>query len=101
MRPDLDALEALDAVIRHGGFAGATARLHKVQSAVNDQARKLEQQPGLVLLDGSGYRFTPMLVHRLDRPLGRTGTRLIALLGAGAAPSPAGGARRRAPRRPA
>ncbi len=30
---------------------------------------------------GSRYRFTPMLVHRLDRPLGRTATRLIALLG--------------------
>ncbi len=29
---------------------------------------------------GSRYHFTPMLVHRLSRPLGRTGLRLSALL---------------------
>jgi len=56
MRPDLDALEALDAVIRHGGFAGAATHLHKVQSAVNYQVRKLERQLGLALLDRTGYR---------------------------------------------
>lgn len=56
MRPDLDALEALDAVIRHGGYAGAAAHLHKVQSAVNYQVRKLEQQLGVPLLDRTGYR---------------------------------------------
>lgn len=56
MRPDLDALEALDAVIRHGGFARAATHLHKVPSAVNYQIRKLEQQLGLPLLDRSGYR---------------------------------------------
>ena len=56
MRPDLDAIEALDAVIRHGGFAGAAVHLHKVQSAVNYQVRKLERQLGITLLDRTGYR---------------------------------------------
>jgi len=56
MRPDLDALEALDAVVRHGGVASAAAQLHKVQSAVTYQVRKLEGQLGVELLDRSGYR---------------------------------------------
>ncbi len=42
MRLDLEGLEALDAVVRHGGFARAAERLHKVQSAVSYQVRKLE-----------------------------------------------------------
>jgi hypothetical protein len=29
---------------------------------------------------GSRYQFNPMLVHRADRPLGRTGQRLVSLL---------------------
>ena len=56
MRPDIDALEALDAVITEGGFAAAGLRLHKVPSAVNYQIRKLEEQLGVTLLDRSGYR---------------------------------------------
>jgi DNA-binding transcriptional LysR family regulator len=56
MRPDLGALEALDAVIRFGGFAHAAVRLHKVQSAVSYQVRKLEEQLGVPLLDRGGYR---------------------------------------------
>jgi DNA-binding transcriptional LysR family regulator len=56
MRPDIHALEALDAVIRHGGVAHAAARLHKAQSAVSYQIRKLEQQLGIPILDRSGYR---------------------------------------------
>ena len=56
MRPDIDAIEALDAVVTEGGFAAAAARLHKVPSAVNYQIRKLELQLGVVLLDRSGYR---------------------------------------------
>jgi hypothetical protein len=34
----------------------------------------------LRFVGGSRYRFTPLLVHRIDRPLGRTGMRLAALL---------------------
>ncbi|WP_085318236.1 LysR family transcriptional regulator [Derxia lacustris] len=53
---DLDSLAALDAVVRHGGFARAAEQLHKVQSAVSYQVRKLEEQLGLALLDRDGYR---------------------------------------------
>lgn len=56
MRLDLDAVEALDAVIRYGGFARAAERLHKVQSAVSYHVRKLEQQLGVTLLDRQSYR---------------------------------------------
>jgi len=56
MRIDLDGLEALDAVVRGGGLAQAAERLHKVQSAISYQLRKLERQLGLTILDRSGYR---------------------------------------------
>ena len=56
MRPDLDAINALDAVVRHGGFARAAAALNRVQSAVSYQVEKLEAQLGVALLDRSGYR---------------------------------------------
>lgn len=56
MRIDLEGLEALDAVVRHGGLAHAAERLHKVQSTVSYQLRKLEQQLGTPVLDRSGYR---------------------------------------------
>jgi DNA-binding transcriptional LysR family regulator len=62
MRPDLDGLAALDAVVTHGGFARAAERLHKVQSAVSYQVRKLEEQLGVQLLDRGAYRvrLTPV-----------------------------------------
>ena len=56
MRPDLDAVNALDAVVRHGGFARAAAALNRVQSAVSYQVEKLEAQLGVPLLDRSHYR---------------------------------------------
>ncbi len=68
MNLDLDALAALDAVVREGGFARAAQRLHRVQSAVSYQVAKLEQQLGLELLDRQGYRvrLTPAGVSILD-----------------------------------
>ena len=56
MRPDLDALEALIAVVQHGSFARAATELHKAQSAISYQVRKLEDQLGVGLLDRDGYR---------------------------------------------
>ncbi len=56
MRPDLDAISALDAVARHGGFAPAAAALNRVQSTVSYQVEKLETQLGVPLLDRTGYR---------------------------------------------
>ena len=56
MKVDLEALQALDAVIRHGGYAQAAVQLNKVSSALSYQIRKLEDQLRLPLLDRSGYR---------------------------------------------
>ena len=56
MRPDLDSLQALDAVVREGGLARAAVRLHKTQSAVSYRIAKLEQRLGIALLDRRGYR---------------------------------------------
>ncbi|HJW33446.1 MAG TPA: LysR family transcriptional regulator [Holophagaceae bacterium] len=58
MQWDLDALRALDAVVREGGFAKAAERLNKAQSAVSYQVRKLEQALGVPLLDRTAYRAT-------------------------------------------
>ncbi len=57
MRLDLDAVEALDAVIDSGGIARAAERLHKVPSAVSYQVRRLEEQLGVQMLDRDGYRL--------------------------------------------
>lgn len=56
MLPDLDALRAFNAVVRHGGFARAAVQLNKVPLAVSYQVGKLETQLGLRLLDRDGYR---------------------------------------------
>ncbi len=56
MRPDIDAINALDAVVRHGGFARAATALNRVQSAVSYQVEKLEAQLGVQLLDRTHHR---------------------------------------------
>jgi len=56
MKIDLDAIEALDAVIRFGGMTQAAEHLHKAQSAVSYHIRKLETSLGVSLLDRAGYR---------------------------------------------
>jgi DNA-binding transcriptional LysR family regulator len=53
---DLNGLEALEAVVKCGGFARAAKQLHKVQSAVSHQVRKIEQQLGISLFNRDGYR---------------------------------------------
>ncbi len=56
MRVDLEALRTLDVVVTEGGFAKAAERLHKAQSAISYQIRKLETALNLELLDRSSYR---------------------------------------------
>src|SRR5258706_7599651 len=56
MRVDLNAIQVLEVVIREGSLAAAAKKLHRVQSAVSYQLRKLERQLGLKLLDRDGYR---------------------------------------------
>jgi len=53
---DLSGAEALEAVVKYGGFARAAEHLHKVQSAVSHQVQKLEKQLGVKLFDRDGYR---------------------------------------------
>ena len=57
MRLDLDALEALAAVVEHGGLARAAQKLHKAPSAVSYQLARLEEQLDLAVVDRSGYRL--------------------------------------------
>ncbi|MCA9545373.1 MAG: LysR family transcriptional regulator, partial [Myxococcales bacterium] len=52
----LDALEALEAIDRHGSFAAAARALHKVQSAVSYLIQQLEAQLGVQVFDRSGHR---------------------------------------------
>lgn len=56
MKLDLNGLEALEAVVRYGGFARAAEHLHKVQSAVSHQVRKIERQLGVTVFNRDGYR---------------------------------------------
>jgi len=53
---DLSGAEALEAVVKYGGFARAAEHLHKVQSAVSHQVQKLEKQLGVKLFNRDGYR---------------------------------------------
>ncbi len=57
MKLELDALEALDAVVRSGGLARAAEALGKAQSAVSYQLKSLEAQLGVALIDRGGYRI--------------------------------------------
>ncbi|MBE9399422.1 LysR family transcriptional regulator [Pontibacterium sp. N1Y112] len=56
MRLDIEALRVLDVVIEEGSFAKAAARLHKAQSAISYQIKKLEDQLDVTIFDRSSYR---------------------------------------------
>lgn len=54
----LEAIELVDAIARHGSFAGASERLHKVPSTISYAVGKLEEQLGLALFTRNGPRVT-------------------------------------------
>ena len=56
MQFDLSGLEAFIAVVDCGGVGRAAQQLHKAQSAVSHQVRKLEAQLGIALFNRDGYR---------------------------------------------
>lgn len=56
MKLTLEALEALDAIDRHGSFAAAAKALHRVPSAVTYTVQKLEQDLDVLLFDRRGHR---------------------------------------------
>jgi DNA-binding transcriptional LysR family regulator len=57
VRLELDALEALDAVVSCGSLGRAAEVLQKAQSAISYQLKSLEAQLGVPLIDRSGYRI--------------------------------------------
>lgn len=56
MKLTLEALEALDAIDRHGSFAAAAKALHRVPSAVTYTMQKLEQDLDVAIFDRRGHR---------------------------------------------
>lgn len=56
MRIDVDAFKVLQIVVEEGSFARAAERLHKAQSAVSYQVKKLEQHLGVNLFCRDLYR---------------------------------------------
>lgn len=56
MKLTLEALEALDAIERHGSFAAAARHLNRVPSALTYTVQKLEQDLDALLFDRRGHR---------------------------------------------
>ncbi|MEI6859473.1 MAG: LysR family transcriptional regulator [Shewanella sp.] len=56
MRIDIDAFKVLEVLVEEGSFAKAAERLHKAQSAVSYQVKKLEQHLGVNLFCRDQYR---------------------------------------------
>lgn len=54
----LDAIELVDAIARHGSFAGAAEMLHKVPSTISYTVAKLEEQLGFPLFRRQGPRVS-------------------------------------------
>lgn len=56
MRIDIDTFNVLQVLVEEGSFAKASERLHKAQSAVSYQIKKLEQHLGVTLFNRDKYR---------------------------------------------
>jgi DNA-binding transcriptional LysR family regulator len=56
LKLSLEAIEIVDAIDRHGSFAAASERLHKVPSTISYAVAKLEEQLGLPLFTRNGPR---------------------------------------------
>src|SRR6516162_10985531 len=56
---DLDLLRSFVAVVDTGGFTRAGERVHRTQSTVSQQIRRLEQDMGSRLLHRDGKRVRP------------------------------------------
>ena len=54
----LEAIELVDTIDRHGSFAAAAERLHKVPSTVSYAINKLEEQLGLAVFTRNGPRVS-------------------------------------------
>ncbi|HEX5805021.1 MAG TPA: LysR family transcriptional regulator, partial [Macromonas sp.] len=56
LKLSLEAIEIVEAIARHGSFAAAAERLHKVPSTISYAVAKLEEQLGLALFVRNGPR---------------------------------------------
>jgi len=56
MKLDLDSIRVLATVVEYGSFAAAAKKLHRAQSAVSYQIRKLENGLNITIFDRSEYR---------------------------------------------
>lgn len=56
MRLDIDAFHVLNVIVQEGSFAKAARKLHKAQSAVSYQIKKLENHLNIDIFDRSQYR---------------------------------------------
>lgn len=56
---DLDLLRSFVSVVDAGGFTRAGERVHRTQSTVSQQIRRLEETVGRPLLHRDGKRVTP------------------------------------------
>ncbi|HEY1246376.1 MAG TPA: LysR substrate-binding domain-containing protein [Hyphomicrobiaceae bacterium] len=56
---DLDLLRSFVSVVDTGGFTSAGERVHRTQSTVSQQIRRLEESLGFPLLHRNGKRATP------------------------------------------
>lgn len=58
LKLSLEAIELVDAIARHGSFAAAAERLHKVPSTISYAIGKLEEQLGIALFVRQGPRVS-------------------------------------------
>lgn len=56
MRLDIGAFHVLNVIVEQGSFAKAAKKLHKAQSAVSYQIKKLEEHLGIEVFDREQYR---------------------------------------------
>jgi len=56
MKLDLDSIRVLNTVVEQGSFSAAAKKLHRAQSAVSYQIRKLENSLNLSIFDRQKYR---------------------------------------------
>ncbi|MFT6734294.1 MAG: DNA-binding transcriptional LysR family regulator [Polaribacter sp.] len=56
MKLDLDSIRVLNTIIEQGSFSAASKTLHRAQSAVSYQIRKLESTLNLTIFDRTKYR---------------------------------------------
>lgn len=78
MSLSLDSLVVLDAIERHGSFAAAAEKLHRVPSAITYAVQKIEEDLGLAVFDRSGHRA---LLTEAGAELLREGRRLLTAAG--------------------